>query len=98
MNDYMLMIDLPAILENDFLSRIPAQRSQINRLMSQGVISSYNLALDRSKLWVTFRARDTAAVEEVFASFPLYDFMEGTIIPLMFHQSLGALMPKLSMN
>ena len=98
MNEYIIDIDLPLYLDQEFISRIPAQRKRINSLMADGVISSYSLSMDRSKLWVTLRSTSEAAVQEVFESFPLFEYMQGAIIPLMFHQSFTVGLPQLSMN
>lgn len=98
MHEFMLDIDLPPYIDADFMSRIPAQREQINRLMSEGVITSYTLALDRSKLWVVLNAESEEAVRKVFESFPLHEYMQGAVIPLMFHQSAHHALPKISMN
>lgn len=98
MNDYLLDITLPAYMNQEFMSLIPAQREHINELVNKGTISGYSLALDRSKLWVTLRGRSEGDVQEVFESFPLYDYMEGVFIPLMFHQSPSYTLPQMSLN
>jgi muconolactone delta-isomerase len=98
MNEYMIDIELPPVLDQEFIALIPAQRARINELMSRGVVSSYTLSLDRTKLWVVMKATSEAQVNQVFESFPLYDYMQGAIIPLMFHQSLNVTLPQLSMN
>ncbi len=98
MNEYILEIDLPLYLDQEFMSLIPAQRQQVNKLMADGVISGYSLSMDRSKLWVTLRAASEEEVQKVFESFPLFEYMQGAIIPLMFHQSLTIGLPQLSMN
>ncbi|MDB4286116.1 muconolactone Delta-isomerase family protein [bacterium] len=98
MNEYMFHIDLPDALNQEFLSKIPAQREKINKLMGEGVISSYTLAKDRTRLWVTVKAESEDEAYDVFESFPLYDFMDGELIPLMFHQSINVALPQMSMN
>jgi len=98
MNDYFLDIDLPHYFDQDFLSKIPNQRAFINRMMNKGVISSYSLSMDRTKLWVTVKAIDESEAKKLFQRFPLYDYMNGAIIPLMFHQGLNVAFPQPSLN
>ena len=98
MNEYMLDIDLPEYFDSDFIALIPEQRAHINSLMKKGVIRSYSLAMDRTKLWVIMHVTSEQEVQEVFEEFPLYDYMDGDIRPLMFHQSVINSLPKLSPN
>ncbi len=98
MNDYFLDIDLPHYFDQDFMAKIPEQRAFINKMMNQGAISSYSLSMDRTKLWVTIKANTKSEAKKLFASFPLYEYMNGAIIPLMFHQGVNVALPQPSLN
>ena len=57
MNTFMISIGLPTDLTQEFISLIPKQRTQVDKLMDEGKILHYSLALDRSQLWVTIGAK-----------------------------------------
>ena len=98
MNQYMLDIDLPEHLDAEFLALIPKQRSLVNQLMVKGVIATYALALDRTKIWVIILAESEAEAWEVYESFPLGDYMDPSMIELAFHNSKNVALPQLSLN
>lgn len=98
MNQYMLDIDLPEHLDAEFMTLIPAQRTLVNELMIKGVISTYALALDRSKLWVVVLAETEVEAWEVYESFPLGDYMDPSLMELAFHNSKNVALPQLSLN
>lgn len=98
MNQYMTEIYLPEVITQEFMSLIPSQRAHINQLMSDGVISSYTLKLDRSKLWVIFLAESQDEVSEKLARFPIIDYIESDIHELMFHNMVSRDLPVISLN
>lgn len=99
MNQYLIDIDLPEELEEDFMALVPAQRLKINKLMGNRTISSYSLALDRSKLWVTINAKSGTEVMDVLSTFPLIKYMKFHIHELMFHHEASMLViPPFSLN
>lgn len=98
MNQYMIDIDLPEQLDAAFLALIPAQRTKINQLMTKGMISSYSLALDRSKLWVVLLSESETEAWEVYETFPLADYMNPSLVELAFHNSRKVALPQLSLN
>lgn len=97
-NDYMADISLPGNPPPEFISRIPSQRAYVDELMQQGVITSYCLSRDRSKLWVTLRAPSEEEVIRVVTKFPLIRWMEVEIQQLMFRDAGVAALPSFSMN
>ena len=98
MNNYFIDIDLPFHFDQEFLAKIPEQRAFINKMMNKGFVSSYSLSMDRSKLWVTVKANTESEAAKLFAQFPLYEYMNGAIIPLMFHQGVNVALPQPSLN
>jgi len=98
MNHFIADINLNAPYSEDFIALIPFQRQKIDELMGDGVIVSYSLSLDRSKLWVTFIADDEKDVYEHIATFPLVDFMDPTVYELAFHNSISNNFPVISLN
>ena len=56
MYEYLADIDLPVPFTDDFLSLVPRQRAMVNKLMNEGVISSYALSIESGKLWINIIA------------------------------------------
>ena len=94
----MVDIDLPNTLTTEFISLIPEQRAQVNNLLQEGRISSYTLALDRSKLWATFLAESQEEVMDILSTFPLIRYMDINIHELAFHQMANLALPAISLN
>ncbi|BDS10498.1 hypothetical protein [Aureispira anguillae] len=84
---YMVEFELLDVFTNDFLNKIPQQQQQIDRMMAKGIIKSYSLSLNRSKLWLIAGAENEFEVMEIIAQLSLSEFMIPSIMPLMFHNS-----------
>ncbi len=84
---FMIEFELPEELTEAFLELIPDQRILIDQLMTQGIIRSYSLSMDRSVLWVIMEATSEFEVMEIIASMPLCDYMQPYVSELMFHNS-----------
>jgi hypothetical protein len=98
MTEYMVTVKFFTAFREEFASLIPNQRSEVNRLMEEGVLTSYSLSLDRETLWITIHAASSEAVESVIKSMPLYKFMRYEIVELMFHNHLANAPMPFSMN
>ncbi len=98
MSQYMVDIELPESMTDEFASLIPFQRSRVNMLMSEGKISSYSLSMDRARLWVIVNADSVDEAQSIIASFPIFSFIQFRIHELMFHNSLRLLHPQFSLN
>ena len=82
---YMIEFDLPTVLTEEFLALIPKQRYVINKMLIEGQLKAYSLALDRSKLWAVIAATSDFEVMEIISQMPLSDYMTPTVSELMFH-------------
>jgi hypothetical protein len=98
MNEYMIIIRFATSFSEEFITLIPEQRTQINRLMEKGIITSYSLSAARSTLWVTLLASSLEAVEKTLRMMPLFKFMRYEVVELMFHNSPIHTQMHLSMN
>ncbi|MGD1043733.1 MAG: hypothetical protein ABR936_00240 [Bacteroidota bacterium] len=98
MHEYMIIIRFITSYDEEFITLIPNQRAQINRLMGKGVITSYSLSADRGTLWVTLLATSLEAVEKILRMMPLFKFMRYEVIELMFHNSPAHAQMHFSMN
>ncbi|MGB3949199.1 MAG: hypothetical protein WBM13_14525 [Bacteroidia bacterium] len=98
MNNYMVVIQLPEELTEEFLTLIPKQRAHIDKLMDESKIVQYALAGDRSKLWVIVAASTLKGAKSIIDSFPLRAYMNPKYVELAFYNSISTELPKLIMN
>lgn len=98
MNQYLVDFDLPEELDEEFMALIPEQRTQIDELMSSGIVLSYALAFDRSKVWATVNAESMEEVEEIINTMPLNHLMEAVVYELEFYTATGNGLPAISLN
>jgi len=95
---YLFQLELPEF--NDELSAvIPVHREHINKLFSEGRILSYSVSAARNMVWCVINAEDEQEAMEMVLSFPLYQyFTDVTCHPLLFHNTLPATLPGISLN
>jgi muconolactone delta-isomerase len=98
MNQFMVNITLPSEITEEFLALIPRQRELVNKLFSEGKLTSYALALDRSKLWATIAAGSEEEVVHILSLLPLRKYMQIEIHQLAFHQNASVNIARISMN
>jgi hypothetical protein len=96
--EYMVTFGLPKYFDEEFTSLIPAQRAVVNKLMKGGVITSYAVSLESSKLWVTMIAETENEVREIISGFPIADKVDFIINKLAFRNTVNLLVPQFSLN
>lgn len=94
----MVDFTLPTELSEEFVSKIPMQRTLVNRLLSEGKILNYALSLESSKLWVVFSARSEAELMEMVHRLPLTRYMKVRVSELTLFNSVNAFVPAFSVN
>ena len=98
MNEYMAIISFPRNLNTEFMALIPQQKIRVDELLNSGVVTSYVLSLDRSKLWVTICCDTDEDAAHIIDTFPLRKLMRADIIPIAFHFTGPRAFQQLSMN
>jgi len=98
MSNYMIDIDLPEAFTDEFIHLIPEQRAHANGLIAEGLVSSYTLAMDRSKLWATIPAESEEEVMDLLAEMPLIRFMKVNIYELAFYETAFVGVATVSLN
>ena len=98
MNNYMVDVILPGVLTEEFVSLIPRQRAHVDTLMNEGIITSYALSKDRSRLWITLGAESNEGVLKILHGFPMIRFFTFEVRELMFHNHAGLIFPQMSLN
>lgn len=98
MNKFMIELDLPSPLTSDFVTQIPAQHYAVEKLMTAGIIVSYTLSQDQSKLWIIMMADSEAEMVRLLNTLPLTSFMSSRWYPLAFHNIGTFRMPQMILN
>lgn len=98
MSQFMVEIELPVVMTEEFARKIPAQRQKVNELMELGCLVSYALTSDRTKLWCVIKAESEIEVMTIVSEFPLIDYMTPTISELMFNNMVALHLPLFSLN
>ena len=98
MNQFMVEVNLPEALTQEFILLIPSQREYMDDMFNRGVISNYTLSMDRSKLWVTMIVQTVKDVRQIMDEFPIVDYIEYTVHQLAFSNSASAIIPEISLN
>lgn len=95
---YMADFTMPKDLPEDFVTRIPHQRSAVNRLLSEGKILNYALSLENSKLWAVFSVQSEAELMQIIQTLPLTRYMKVRISELTFYNAANPFAPAFSVN
>jgi muconolactone delta-isomerase len=98
MQQFMVTVSLPSELTEEFFSLVPQQPALVNQLFNQGKLTSYSLALDRSRLWATLTTESEEEVVHIVSLLPLRKYMKVEIHHLAFHQNTMHNLARISMN
>lgn len=98
MSTYKAEIELIDPFKPQFSKLVKSQRKRVDELMNAGVIVSYGLAMDRSKVWIVFEAKNLEEVYEALRSLPLYEFMIPNVLELAFYDTIHSGFPQISFN
>ena len=77
--------------------QIPRQRMIVDRLFNQGVLITYTLAADRSKLWIVIQADNESELLQYIESLPMTKYCDYNYCEIMFHDS-SQFIPSISLN
>lgn len=95
---YLFEIELPPVTD-EITSLIPSHREHIAELFSQGRLFSYSVSHNRKMIWCVVNAEDEQEAMETVSKFPLYkSFTDVSCHPLLFHNTLPASLPDISLN
>ena len=98
MYEFMIDIDLPIPFTDEFLALVPRQRAVINKLMNEGIISSFALSVESGKLWISVIAESESNVKLLIDSFPIAENIFYQISRLNFFNSVKFKIPEFSLN
>ncbi|MEX0813786.1 MAG: muconolactone Delta-isomerase family protein [Chitinophagales bacterium] len=98
MKQFLIDIQLPINISENFIKQIPDQHEQIEQMMESGVIRSYSLSADRSRLSMVFNADHSDKVQEILQEFKLYEYFDTTVTELFFYKEAPEQLPAISLN
>jgi hypothetical protein len=96
--EFMIEIDFPVPFDNEFILLIPKQRDVINKLMSERLITSYAVSVEKGKIWAVILGSSEDDVIDVLMEFPILNFIDYKINKLAFHNNIGFAVPQFSLN
>lgn len=94
----MIEVKLPANPPSEFYMLVSEQRDVVVDLMDKGVILSYGLSEDRSRLWIVALAGNKEEVIAMTEKFPMFKYMTFSVESLMFYNNTKHKLPELSLN
>jgi len=95
---FLFQIDLPEITD-EIAAIIPDHREHINKLFEEGRILSYSVSQHRSLIWCVISSEDEQEAMQLVLHFPLYPYFSDIVChPLLFHNTLPATLPGISLN
>jgi len=95
---FLFQFELP-VFDDKLGAVIPFHREHINKLFSEGRILSYSVSVNRNMVWCVINAEDEQEAMEMVLAFPLYQyFTDVTCHALLFHNTLPATLPGISLN
>ena len=98
MSAYLFQLELSDFTD-EVAAAVPTHREHINKLFSYGLILSYSVSVHRNMIWCVINAEDEQQAMEMVLAFPLYPyFSEVSCHPLLFHNTLPATLPGISLN
>lgn len=98
MKQFYIDIKLPSEFSEKFIKHIPEQHEQIESLMESGVIRSYGLSSDQSKLYMVLNADDNQKVDEILQGLKLFEYFDPDVVELMFYKEAPDQFPVISLN
>ena len=95
---YLFQLELSELTE-ETAAIIPFHREHINKLFSDGRVLSYSVSFHRTLVWCVLNAEDEQEAVNMILLFPLYPcFRKISCHPLLFHNTLPATLPGISLN
>ncbi|MEY4926901.1 MAG: hypothetical protein RI894_1337 [Bacteroidota bacterium] len=96
---YLVTITLPDEMTIDFMALVPTHRARINKLMQRGIILSYALNMERTRLWIIMNVKEEEEVDSLLHGLPLHPyFLNYDTHLLMFHNTVSGALPSISLN
>ena len=86
------------IMDEEFMSLIPAHRTYINYLITNYVIDSYAVSMESQQCWIILNATDKKEVEKLLSKSPLFKYWTYEIDELFVYDGQNYRLPKMELN
>ena len=98
MNQYMVSIHLPDVIDSAFMAAVEKQRDMMNDLLGLGVFISYAVSEDSMEAWIIVRADSKEETGIIIDSLPIREFISYDIDELLFSATTAFEVPVSSLN
>ena len=98
MTNFIVEIFLPQIQDDYFFKLIPAHRKMVDELIDNGIISSYCVNTNRTKVWIIFNCENENQLKNYIKKLPIYNRVTFEIHDLLIADGEVFRFPKLNLN
>jgi len=98
MNQYMVSIHLPDVIDSPFIAAVEKQSDMMNDLLGLGVFLSYAVSEDSLMAWIIMRAESKEEACIIIDSLPIREFIMYDMDELLFSATTAFEMPVSSLN
>ena len=91
-------VTISFVMDEGFMTLVPAHRTYINYLINKGIIDSYTVSLESSKSWMIINANNKTEVEGYLQRSPLFKYWQIEIDELYVFDGQSYRLPALQMN
>jgi hypothetical protein len=85
-------------MSEEFMQKIPAHRTYINKLIENRVIDQYVVSMESQRVWITFTAQNKNAVESLLRKSPVYGYWTYEIDELFVVDGYQYRLPAVQLN
>jgi len=98
MSFFMAEVWLPQALSDEFYALIPRHRKMVNDLIERGIVNSYTVDENRTKIWILFSASEESEVLAHLKNLPIFRFVKVEIFKLFIADGDIFRLPKVNLN
>jgi|694.fasta_scaffold24620_3 hypothetical protein len=98
MSYFMAELWLPQPLNDEFYALIPRHRKMVNDLIERGIVNSYTVDENRTKIWILFSASEESEVLAHLKNLPIFRFVKVEIFKLFIADGDIFRLPKVNLN
>lgn len=98
MGYFMVEIWLPKPMDEEFFALIPQHRKLVNDLIERGLVNSYTVNEDRTKIWMLFNASEESEVKAHLKKLPIFPVVKTEIFKLFIADGEIFRLPKVNLN
>ena len=85
-------------MDEDFMSLIPPHRTYIDHLINKEIIEHYAVSMESQQVWITLKADNKKAIENLLAESPLFKYFTFSIDELYVLDGQNYRLPTIQFN